>query len=241
MWGLGGCANLIRGGMDVIRVKRHQLVMRFTTGALILPALLTSFSVGAAEPSSSASRSLNANGSTSMNYSTRLNDIGATFGLDMSAPAASVAPHPVQGTEKVSGTAYARVPLSNLPDWLMWQKGSVNVVVNPTAEESRIGTNFSRTWTVTEGLKATLADSYAVSHSLSGNSSWKTDKSLSVKLEDTGTTLSVATTATDSAQNLQHRISARQDIFGNLNITTSVTDNGSTLDKSIRAGLSHRW
>lgn len=225
-----------------MQTKRHGYAGHVWAGVCALPVLLTPFCALADDVLSASSRqALNANGSTSMNYSTELSGLGTSFGLDMSAPAKSVAPQTIQGTEKVTGTAYARVSLASLPDWLIWQKGAVNMVVNPTAEESRIGTSFSRTWAVNDGVKATLADSYSVAHSLSGTSSWKTDKSLSVKLEDTGTTLSVGASTTDSATQILPRVTARQDIFGNLNVTTSVADNGSTLDKSIRAGLSHRW
>lgn len=242
MWGFcrGPCGTHSRKA-ELMRVKRNIRSVDVMAGAFMLPALLVPLSANAGEVVSSASRALNANGSTSMNYSTSLDELGATFGLNMSAPPASIAPQPVPGVDSVSGTAYARVSLSRLPEWLMWQNGAVNLVINPTAEESRIGTNFSRSWVVTDGLKATLADSYAVTHRLSGDSSWKTDKSLSVKLENTGTTLSIATSVTDSAHNFQHRLSARQNIFGNLNVTTSLTDTGTSYDKSIRAGLSHRW
>ncbi len=244
-WGsdLGGCTIYIRGGMEAMQAKRHGHAVHVRAGVIVaLPVLLTPFSALADDLLSTSSRqALNANGSTSMNYSTELNGLGTSFGLDMSAPAKSVVPQSVQGTEKVTGTAYARVSLTSMPDWLMWQKGAVNMVVNPTAEESRIGTSFSRTWAVNDGLKATLADSYSVAHNLSGTSSWKTDKSLSVKLEDTGTTLSIGASATDSSTQIQPSVTARQDIFGNLNVTTSVSNNGTSLDKSIRAGLSHRW
>ncbi len=225
-----------------MQAKRHGHAGHMRAGVFALPVLLTPFCALADDLVTTSSRqALNANGSTSMNYSTELSGLSTSFGLDMSAPAKSVVPQSVHGTEKVTGSAYARVSLSSLPDWLVWQKGAVNMVVNPTAEESRIGTSFSRTWAVNDGLKATLADSYSVAHNLSGTSSWKTDKSLSVKLEDTGTTLSIGASASDRSTQLQPSVTARQDIFGNLNVTTSVTDNGSTLDKSIRAGLSHRW
>ncbi|MGQ3674063.1 hypothetical protein ACT6QH_00970 [Xanthobacter sp. TB0139] len=195
----------------------------------------------AGEVVTTSRQALNADGSTSMNYSTQLEELGAQIGLSMSAPGRSVAPQTIIGTSNVTGTAYAKVSVSSLPEWLMWQKGAVNVVLNPTAEESKLSTSFSRTWTVNDGLKATLADSYEVAHNSSG-AGWNTDKSLSVKLEDTGTTFSVGAHASDSTQQFLGRVSARQKVFGNINVTASASETtGDDFSKSVTAGFTHRW
>ncbi|MGE4373055.1 MAG: hypothetical protein AB7E29_09185 [Xanthobacter sp.] len=222
-----------------MRSKMRERRAVFLATAVVLPVFSAPALAG--DMITTARHSLNANGSTSMNYSTQLEDMGAQIGLDMSAPGSSIAPQTVAGTANMTGTAYAKVSVSSLPQWLMWQKGAVNVKLNPTAEESKLSTSFSRTWTVNDGLQATLADSYEVAHNSSG-AGWSTDKSLSVKLEDTDTTLSVGAHASDSSQQFLGRVSARQKVFGNINVTASAAETSSDeLNKSITAGFTHRW
>lgn len=220
--------------------------LRPASTLLLLPAVILFSSAAGAETFSagdtqvSAKRTLNADGTTSMVYSTALSDLATEVGLALSTPATSVAPQLVSGTETVSGNVYAKVSLSELPDWLLWQKGAVNVALSPTAEESRAVTTFSRTWTVNDGLKATLADSYAVSRD-AANASWSADKSLSVSVVETGTVLTVATRMSGDAARPVPSVSAQQSVLGGLSVTTSVSDTGSQVNRSITAGFSHRW
>lgn len=215
---------------------RPMCLLRHATALLILPLVLA----GAARADSGAttSRSLNADGSTSMRYEQPLADL-AQVGVTLSTEASSVVPTSVAGTQTVSGGAFAKVSVNELPNWLLWQKGAVNVAVSPT-DESKLGTTLSRSWTLYEGLKAELSDSYALARS-SGSTGWQTDKALSLKLTETGTTVSVAASASEATPQLLPSISAQQKVFGALNVTTTVADTGSELNKSITAGFSHRW
>lgn len=215
----------------------------------LVPALvmssLAALGASAAHAQSSAKRTLNADGSTSMTYSQDvalldLDGLGTQVGLDMSAAKTSVAPAPQAAANTVSGTAYAKVSAAELPDWLLWQKGAVNIALSPTDEESRVGTTFSRSWTINDGMKAVLADSYEVDRSAS-DTGWQTSKSISLANSATGTTVALSASANDEAQRLLPSISAQQKVLGALQVTTTVADNGSDIDKSITAGFSHRW
>lgn len=216
---------------------RPMCPLRHATALLILPLVFA----GAAQADSgtTTSRSLNADGSTSMRYEQQLADL-AQVGVNLSTEASSVVPTSVAGTQTVSGGAFAKVSVNDLPNWLLWQKGAVNVAVSPT-DESKLGTTLSRSWTLYEGLKAELSDSYALARSSSGSGAWQTDKALSLKLTETGTTVSVAASASEATPQLLPSISAQQKVFGALNVTTTVADTGSELNKSITAGFSHRW
>ncbi|WP_454916417.1 hypothetical protein [Xanthobacter sediminis] len=213
--------------------------IRHAPAAVLTTAVLMATSAHA-QTAVTAKRTLNADGSTSMTYAGEVPDLGTQVGLDMSAARTSVAPVAQAGTDAVSGTAYAKVTLSALPDWLLWQKGAVNVAVSPTEEESRVGTTLSRSWTVNDGLKAELADSYQVGRTGSANG-WQMDKSLSVTGLATDTTVSVGARLTDDAQRLLPSVSAQQKVLGGIQVTTTVADTGADINKSITAGFSHRW
>ncbi|MFS8038503.1 hypothetical protein ACI7BZ_16370 [Xanthobacter sp. AM11] len=208
------------------------------TAAFLLPLALLAASPAAADPTVQAKRTLNADGTTSLTYSSAVDEIGTVVGMDLSAAAASAAP--VAGTDAstLGGTAYARLNLAALPDWLVWQKSSVNLEVSPANGAGKVATTFSRSFTVATGLDATLADTYSVT---SASDAWETDKTVSLKLVETGTTFSVGTKATQETPNFLPTVSAQQKLFGDISLTTSVADTGSTLNKSITAGFSHRW
>lgn len=210
--------------------------IRHAPAAVLTSAVL----LATAAHGQTAKRTLNADGTTSMTYSGEVSDLGTQLGLDMSTDKTSVAPVAQPGSDEVSGTAYAKVTLAALPDWLLWQKGAVNVAVSPTDEESKLGTTLSRSWTINDGLKAELADTYQLDRSGTDNG-WQMNKSLSMTSVGTDTTLSVGASLTDEASRLLPSISAQQKVLGGLNVTTTVADTGSDINKSITAGFSHRW
>ena len=210
-------------------------IRRFTCAALLASPL---FAAPAFADGSEAKTALKADGSTSLTYSTPVEDYGAVVGLDLSAAGSSVAPTVGQSADGLGGTAYAKVTVARLPDWMVWEKGTVNVSVDPNDAASKLATTFERTIPLTSGLAATLADTYQVK---TGSQAWETDKSLSLKLTETGTTFAVATKATSTSSQLLPTVSAQQQLAPDLTVTTSVADTGSTLNKSITAGFTHRW
>ena len=215
-------------------------IRRPLTRAAFLPALL--FPVLAGVPAradgNEAKSTLKADGSTALTYSTPVQDYGAVVGLNLSATSSSAAPTVGQSADGLGGTAYAKVTISSLPDWMVWQKGTVNVSVDPNDAASKLATTFERTIPLGSSLAATLADTYQVQ---AGSQAWETDKSLSLKLVDTGTTFAVSTKATSDAPQLLPTVSAQQQLAPELTLTTSVADTGSTLNKTITAGFTHRW
>lgn len=191
-----------------------------------------------ADGQAEAKRTLNADGTTSYSYSSPLDDLGAVVGMDLSRAASSAAPALSAGASDLGGTAYARFALPDLPAWMLWQKGTVNLSIDPTDARSKLGTTFSRTVSLAGGLDATLADTYKVNAATQG---WETDKSLSLKLIETGTTFSVGAHATHEAPSLAPTLSAQQKVLGAINVTTSLTESGSSLNRAITAGFSQKW
>lgn len=214
---------------------------RASSNLLLAGALAASGALpAAASDGSEAKRTLNADGSTSMTFVSDLADLNTKVGLEVSAAAVSAAPLPGGRDAALDGAAFAKMSLKQLPDWMLWQKNTVDVRLDPGADTGKLATSFSRSWTLAPELTASLKDTYAVERA-SAAGSWETDKSLSVKMEGTGTTFAVAAKAEDGLGRWQPSVSASQEIARGFAVTTTVADTGSTINRSVTAGYSYRW
>lgn len=193
-----------------------------------------------AEVKSDSKRTENKDGSSSLDFSNEVADLGTKVGISVTEPGADPVVDPLAGQEAMSGSAYAKVAVKTLPDWIFWQKGSVDVAVNPGEETGKVSTTLSRSVGIGGGLTATLKDSYSFEHSASSEA-WQTDKTVSVKVEDTQTTFSVGAKAGQDVEGWLPSLSAQQEIVKGFSVTTSVANTGSELDKSVTAGFKHRW
>lgn len=193
------------------------------------------------------SRTVNKDGSSAVTAAGAVREWrGAEFGVDMSLAARQGSPVPVQSASPSSqdgagAAAWARAQIPGVATLTGWEKGSVDVRVDPVQEQGRLGTTFSREFSVTDGVSARVNDSYAVTSSADGTQQWETGKSVSVDMKSTGTTVSVGTGNRSGETRWQPSVSASQQIVGPLSVTTSVADNGDTLNKSITAGFRHAW
>lgn len=204
--------------------------------ALLLAALVACAPPALADADGQVKRTLNADGSVSYAYASPVEEIGTVFGMDLQKAATSVVPATGAG-DALTGTAYARLAVRALPDWMAWETSTVSVSLSPT-DRSKLATTFARTVPLGGGISAVVADTYILA---TGTERWETDKSVSLKLAETGTTFSVATKATQETPVFLPTFSAQQKLFGDVSVTTSVADTGSTLNRSITAGFSHRW
>lgn len=193
------------------------------------------------------SRTVNKDGSSAVTAAGAVREWrGAEFGVDMSLAARQGAAVPTQSAVTASqdgagAAAWARAPIPGVANLTGWQKGAVDVRVDPVQEQGRLGTTFSREFSVTDGVSARVKDSYAVTSGADGTQQWETGKSVSVDMTSTGTTVSVGTGNRSGETRWQPSVSASQQIIGPLSVTTSVADTGDRLDKSITAGFRHTW
>lgn len=207
---------------------------------VVLLAAILSASPALAQVKSDSKRTENKDGSASLDFSNEVSVLGTKVGVAVTEPAAASIADPTAGQEALSGSAYAKVAVKTLPDWMFWQKGAVDVTLNPADETSKVATSFSRSVGVGGGVTATLSDSYAFERAATSEA-WQTDKSVSVKLEDTGTTLAVGAKTSQDQAGWLPSLSAQQEIAKGFNVTTSVANTGSEIDKSVKAGFKHRW
>lgn len=226
--------------MVAVSVPKADLAAIGLRLGLFGAVLLVSAMPARADVTSQSKRTENKDGSTSMVFSSEVADLGAKVGVTVTEPAADSIANPLADQEAYGGSAFARVTAKDLPSWMIWQKSTVDVTVDPADESSKVATTFSRTVTVNSSLKATLSDTYAVERS-GTSETWETNKSLSVKFEDTATTLSVATKATEDTDRWMPSVSASQQIMDGLKVTTTVADTGSDLNKSLTASFTRRW
>ncbi len=226
--------------MPAVQVPVPDLSALIRRGGLVASALMVCATPALADMSSQSKRTENKDGSSSMVFSNELADLGAKMGVSVTEPAVDELADPLAGQEGYSGSAFAKVTVKRLPNWMVWDKGALNVTLNPADEGGKVATTFSRTVDVMPGLKATVADTYSFERT-TDSEVWETDKSLSLKVEGTGTTFAVAAKASEDEVGWMPSVSATQKLIGGLNLTTKVSDTGSELDKSVMAGLTHRW
>lgn len=194
------------------------------------------------------SRTSSSDGSSSVTAAGSFKDWNYTeFGVDMSLTArqnANIPTSPASTPSAAEGSgavAWARTALPALPDFVGWQKGSVDVRVDPVQDQSRLGTTFSRQWTLGDSITASLSDAYNFVVGAGGSEYWETGKTASVKFAQTGTSISVGTASNSQEHGWLPSLSASQNLVGPLVVTTSVANTGDTLNKSITAGFSQKW
>lgn len=220
-----------------------------------LPALVVALASGtsaaplaAQEVHTRVTGSASPNGSASITAAGSLSDWSWTeVGVDMSLASSnrvSLARYAVPlwtQSESAGAVAWARMSLPSVSNMLIWEKGAVDVRMDPTQDASTLATNFSREWVIGPQLKASLSDSYSVTMNLGGAEEWQTGKAISLSLPTTGTTLSLATLSTSSDRSWQPSLTASQNLMGPVVISTTVADGGSTLTQSITAGFRGTW
>lgn len=210
-----------------------------TPRAPLLLLLLAGPTAALADGGVQTKRETKADGTQAWSYTQPVDEIATVFGMDLSRASRGAAPVVgAAGAGEMTGAAYAKVSLRRLPDWLLWSTGTVNVAVNPADASGKVSATFMRSIPVAAGIEAVMADGYAFA---SGGGEWETGKTVSLKLVETGTTFSLAAKAAQDTQGFQPTLSAQQKLFGGLHLTTSVTDTGDALNRSVTAGFAHRW
>ncbi|MFG1462928.1 hypothetical protein V5F77_08495 [Xanthobacter sp. DSM 24535] len=204
--------------------------------------------MAAQEVSGHVSRTANADGSSSVTATGALNSWSlAEFGVDLSLPAAqitTVQPRsnlPWTSSDTSGAVAWAKVAMPGVSNLLFWDKGTVNVRLDPVQDQSQLGTSFSREWSLGGQLSAELSDAYAVTVAPTGSEGWTSDKSVSLNLRETGTRLSLGTSVASDRHSWLPSLSAQQNLIGPLVVTTTVADTGSEINRSITAGFRSTW
>jgi len=185
-------------------------------------------------------------------------DWDAKVGADLNpAPAQPDGYKPFQltGASQDSGAAWASVGMTNL--------ATVDARVDPTGDQSKLGTTFKHSIPVGGKFALTLQDSYSVTRTIgvpvttpsaiplmavpagtpaATSQIWGNEKAVKFDMLSTGTTFGAGVSTASNDPNAHNTFSAEQKLYGPLHLTTAVTDFGqSTESKSIAARFKLSW
>ena len=183
--------------------------------------------------------------------------VGADIGL-AATPATSFQPlQSLPGTlnDRGSGAAWASVGVTNL--------ASVDARVDPTNDQSQLGTTLKHAMPIGNKFSVTLQDTLSLTQSLGAPATttqealvmaappagpaapsqvWGNVPQVKFDILATGTSLSAGVASTSTDPVTHNTLSADQKLLGPLHVTTAVTDVGEpTVNKSITAGFKLNW
>ncbi|MGY3442900.1 MULTISPECIES: hypothetical protein [unclassified Bradyrhizobium] len=147
------------------------------------------------------------------------------------------------------GSAWASISTGGVAS--IWDKTSVEARVDPGADQSKVGTSLSKSVPLSEQYSLTLQNGYNVIQQgvvpvpgIVGrpSSSYNTDQSASLSVNDTGTSITAGQTLSTTDDKWLRRVGAEQKLFDGVTVSGSVgeTPQG-TISKSIGAGYKHSW
>ena len=197
------------------------------------------------------SRSEHADGSSTVTVKQPLSrDWDARVGADLDVaadPATTYEPGkplPSTAKDRAAGAAWASVGVTRF--------ATVDARVEPGQDKGTLGAAVEHSVPVGNDMSVTLHSRYAVTDTLPATASTpeavaaapvlSNDQGVKLNIGSTGTTLS-ADVSTNSTDPVTHNtLSADQQVYGPLHVTTAITDAGEpTSNKSVSAGFKLTW
>ena len=148
-----------------------------------------------------------------------------------------------------SGTAWAAITAPGVGS--IWDKTAIEARLDPSQEQSKLGTSLSKSLPLNERYSLSLQDDYSlieqgivpvpgiVSHAVRN---YETDQSAKLSLVETGTSFTAGQSLSSTDDKWLRHVGAEQKLFGGLSISGSI---GETLpgptNKSISAGYKQSW
>jgi hypothetical protein len=153
------------------------------------------------------------------------------------------------GEQQSSGAAWAAVTAPGVGS--IWDKTAIEARVDPSQEQSRLGTSLSKSVPLDEQTSLTLQNGTIVTQQgiapipgIAGRQARNAtmDQSARLSIADTGTSLIAGQTLSSSEDKWLRRIGAEQKLFGGVSVSGSI---GETLqgapNRSFSAGFKHSW
>jgi hypothetical protein len=151
-----------------------------------------------------------------------------------------------------SGSAWAAITAPGVN--VIWDKTAIEARVDPSQEQSKLGTSLSKSLSLSEQYSLTLQNGYNVIQQ--GNLSalpmpgiigrpsrnYETDQSAKLSIADTGTSFSAGQTLSSADDRWLGKIGAEQKLFGGVSISGSIGETAlGTTSKSLTAGFKQSW
>jgi hypothetical protein len=133
----------------------------------------------------------------------------------------------------------------------VWDKTAVEARVDPSSEQSKLGTSLSKQVPISGASSLTLQNGYSMTQqgmvpvpglTARPQRSYETDQSAKISIGDTGTSVSAGQTLSSTDDKWLRKFGAEQKVLDGVTISGSIseTPQGST-SKSISAGFKKSW
>src|SRR6266404_1759512 len=144
-----------------------------------------------------------------------------------------------------SGAAWAAVTAPGVGS--IWDKTAVEARLDPSQDQSKLGTSISKSLPLSEQYSLTLQNGYNVIQPVTGMPghparNYEVDRSAKLSIADTGTSLIAGQTLSSTDDKWLGKIGAEQKLFDGVSISGSIgeTPQGMT-NKSLSAGFKRSW
>jgi len=148
-----------------------------------------------------------------------------------------------------SGTAWAAITAPGVGS--IWDKTSVEARLDPSQEQSKLGTSLSKSLPLNEQYSLSFQNGYNLVEQgyvpVPGIVSrparnYETDQSAKLSIADTGTSFTAGQTLSSTDDKWLRKIGAEQKIFGGVSISGSIGETPlGTTSKSLSAGFKQSW
>src|SRR5712671_2016975 len=148
-----------------------------------------------------------------------------------------------------SGTAWAAITAPGVAS--IWDKTAVEARLDPSQEQSKLGTSLSKSLPLNEQYSLTLQNGYNVVRQgvvpvpgIVGRPvrNYQTEQSAKLSITDTGTSFIAGQTLSSADDKWLRKIGAEQKLFGEVSISGSIGETAQgTSNKSLTAGFKHSW
>jgi hypothetical protein len=148
-----------------------------------------------------------------------------------------------------SGSAWAAITAPGVD--AIWDKTAIEARVDPSQEQSKLGSSLSKSLPLSEQYSLTLQNGYNLIQQgivpvpgIIGHPSrnYETAQSAKLSIADTGTSFSAGQTLSSADDRWLRRIGAEQKLFGGVSISGSIGETAlGTMSKSLTAGFRQSW
>jgi hypothetical protein len=149
--------------------------------------------------------------------------------------------------DQSTGVAWATVTAPGLQAPLGWDKTSIETRIDPSQEQSKLGTTLSRSVPVGDDISLTLQNGLSITRPLPNAAgqvhSWASSQALRFNILPTDTSVSLGADVSSTDDKWLRTLSAEQKLFGGpFSVTGSMSETaGGDISKSLRAGFKHSW
>jgi hypothetical protein len=148
-----------------------------------------------------------------------------------------------------SGTAWAAITAPGAGP--IWDKTSIEARVDPSQDQTRLGTSLSKSLPFSEQYSLSLENGYNLIEQgvvpvpgIIGRpaQNYATDQSAKLSIADTGTSFSAGQSLSSSDDKWLRKVGAEQKLFGGVSISGSIGETPlGTTNKSVTAGFKQSW